>query len=109
MRIELLTLKEERAGAEAKMKNLESLLAAERRTRAEEEERVKNLTRLNGMLLMQVVRILAWEDRVFLRAIYPTHLVSLRVLNYAFGAARFVLRVLFCSFYVARFVLFVLL
>ena len=58
MRIEVLTLKEDRAGAEAKMKNLESLLAAERRTRAEEEERVKNLTRLNGMLLMQV------EDRV---------------------------------------------
>ena len=54
MRIELVTLKEERAGAEVKMKNLESLLAAERRTRAEEEERVKNLTRINGMLLMQV-------------------------------------------------------
>ena len=54
MRIEVLTLKEDRAGVEAKMKNLESLLAAERRTRAEEEERVKNLTRLNGMLLMQV-------------------------------------------------------
>ena len=36
------------------MKNLESLLAAERRTRSEEEERVNNLTRLNGMLLMQV-------------------------------------------------------
>ena len=57
MRIELVTLKEERAGGETKVKNLESLLAAERRTRAEEEDRVKNLSRINGMLLMQVFPI----------------------------------------------------
>ena len=59
MRIELVTLKEERAGAEVKMKNLESLLAAERRTRAEEEERARSIVRSYRVQLLNQPAVLS--------------------------------------------------